>query len=210
MIQMPDAATTRWSMFARLPGILRSWSMTARSPTVRTRWAASFRSPSDPLAHALVDWGSSERNLTTPDNRPHFWSISASRRRCLRSYMSCAEAPAALVGGLGTVSGRAAPGDRLEGSEVWGRRQAVHVADRVSESHQPRVPAGSSAPHFTQDAGYRSLRRRSATPRCLAVHVDGSDHGVVIDTAARGLKSACCRSSSFPGARRERSLGADF
>src|SRR5664280_3701259 len=30
------------------------------------------------------------------------------------------------------------------------------------------------------------------------------DHGVVIDTAARGLKSACCRSSSFPGERRHR------
>ena len=39
----------------------------------------------------------------------------------------------------------------------------------------------------------------------LGVHVDGSDHGVVIDTAARGLKSACCRSSSFPGERRHRS-----
>ena len=81
----------------------------------------------------------------------------------------------------------------------------MHVADRVSESHQPRAPAGRSLPHFTQVAGYRSLRRRSATPRCLGVHVDGSDHGVVIDTAARGLKSACCRSSSFPGERRHRS-----
>jgi len=62
------------------PGTLRSWSMTARSPSVHKRWAASFRSPSDPLAHALVDCGSSKRNLTTLDRRPHFWSIRASLR----------------------------------------------------------------------------------------------------------------------------------
>jgi hypothetical protein len=82
----------------------------------------------------------------------------------------------------------------------------VHVADRVSESHQPRAPAGRSAPQFTQVAGYRSLSRRSATDRCLGViNADSSNHGVVIDTAARGLKSASCRSSSFPGERPERS-----
>src|ERR1035438_6739379 len=110
--------------------------------------------------------------------------------------MSWAEAPAALVGGLGTASGMAATGGRIEGSEVWGGWQAVHIADRVSESHQPRAPAGRSAPQSTQVAGYRSLSRRSATDRCPGViNADGSNHGVTIDTAARGLKSASCCSS---------------
>jgi hypothetical protein len=64
-----------WSMFPLVLGTLRSLRRTALVPSLSASSFATRISPDAPLAPALVDCGSSERNLTTPARRPNLASM---------------------------------------------------------------------------------------------------------------------------------------
>ena len=96
MIHTPPEVMAMWSMLPRVSLTLRSFRSTDDADRSRPSWLASLRSPSAPLAHAVVDWGSSMTNLAidpilpVPQRSSIFFVCLAERR----SYSRWAEAPA--------------------------------------------------------------------------------------------------------------------
>ncbi|MDQ1461502.1 MAG: hypothetical protein QOI08_2986 [Actinomycetota bacterium] len=86
--QMPEGATTMWSMFARVEGMRRSWRTQMPFDLSLSRCAPTNRSPDAPCSHAFVDCGSSvSASVMRPRTRPRASARSSRflwRRSCFR------------------------------------------------------------------------------------------------------------------------------